>query len=471
MFISYIYWLVISKIAGSSSIVGEASTVIGISSVLSTFYLLGLPRGVQRFLGMYSSDKETFSEYFWTGLTLISFLGLLVSSIVYLLGRTYSYSLPVLAKENILFLISLLTLLTGLKTYIISYFISKVKTEYNTLISLFSGIVKLIIGITLVYLGYKLTGAILGYVFFYILLLILSAYYMKEDLTGFKSLRRNVMLEEIKAGVASYIPSLLSSMGGWLGVIFVYGIVSSESAGAYYIAYNLAMMILMIPSFISNVAYPLLSGSKDDRERDTLRLIKLNYAVSSPLMVTLILYSKSILGIMGKEFAEASWEASLLSLNTPLVAVTTAIVSLAYSYGLYLNVLLINTLTNATRTFLYLPFVNYLGSIGAALSFNIGSLLGFITSLIVARKMNLKFKWKMLGLLLLVPLIIGIPLYMTNIPFIMGSLLLVTISFITYGRLGIVSKSEAREIFVNIAPKRLFNNKLTNLMADIVFGG
>lgn len=471
MFISYIYWLIISKITGSSSVVGEASTVIGMSSVLSTFYLLGLPRGVQRFLGMYSDDKKTFSEYFWTGLMIISSLGLLVSFLIYFLGKMYSDILPILAKEDVLFLLSILTLLAGIKTYVISYFMSKVKTEYNTLISLFSGIVKLAAGTLLVYLGYKLVGAILGYVLFYIILLSLSAYYMKEDLVSFKGIRRKVIFEEIKAGAASYIPSLLASMGGWLGVIFVYGIVSSESAGAYYIAYNLAMMVLMIPSFVSNVAYPLLSGSKNDREKDTLRLIRLNYAISLPLMTVVILYSKPILGIMGKEFVKANLEATLLSLNTPLIAITTAIVSLVYSYGLYLNVLIINTLTNATRTFLYFPLVNYLGSMGAALSFDIGSLLGFIASLLVAKKINLKFSWRTLCFSLIIPLIIGSLFYMMNIPFVLGSLLLIITSFIIYGRLGIVSKNDAREIFVNIAPRRLFNSKITNFIADIVFGG
>ena len=470
MALSYLYWLLISKITGSPGLVGEASTIIGVSTIFSTIYLLGLPRGVQRFLGMYTNDRHLFSKYFWTGLIMVSFLGLVTVVALYLLNDVLSKFLPFLADKNVSMLIAALALLIGLKNYVFSYFISKVKTNYSTLITFVSGIAKVMTGVALVYIGLKLLGAVIGYVVFYILLLILSVSFLKNDIYGLRYLEVKVIVDEIKSGMAFYVPSLFTTMGNWLGVISLYGIVSSVSAGAYYIAYNLATLVLMIPTFVSNVALPLLSGSPYGRERETFRIVKLSYAASVPLMVTLAIYSEYLLNLLDKEFTRAVKETIILSSNVPLIAVTTAVVSLVYSYGLYRYVIFINTTINASRTFLYPLLVHQFGSLGAALSFTMGSILGFFSSLLIIKKIKLIFKWKILFLLIIIPLILGMIFYIFKFPFLIGSVLLPALSIMIYGRSRLISKEDLNEIFVSLAPRKLINNRLTSLAAEMLFG-
>lgn len=76
--------------------------------------------------------------------------------------------------------------------------------------------------------------------------------------------------EVIKAGIPSWIPSLLTTAGTWLGVLGIYGLAGSNQTGNYYIAFMIASVLYSLPSsFLSLMLFPVLSGMDDGRKRAT----------------------------------------------------------------------------------------------------------------------------------------------------------------------------------------------------------
>jgi len=49
-FFGFIYWIIVSRLV-DADIIGRAATIIGIEALITGFINLGIPLGVQKFLG------------------------------------------------------------------------------------------------------------------------------------------------------------------------------------------------------------------------------------------------------------------------------------------------------------------------------------------------------------------------------------------------------------------------------------
>jgi len=61
------YWMTISAVGGAE-VLGITSTVVGLATVINGALGLGTATGVQRFLGMWATDREQKAKYFYTTL-------------------------------------------------------------------------------------------------------------------------------------------------------------------------------------------------------------------------------------------------------------------------------------------------------------------------------------------------------------------------------------------------------------------
>jgi len=73
-FFGFIYWIIVSKLV-DVDIVGRAATIIGMEALIVGFLNLGIPVGVQRFMGASYGlkDYRKLSEYFYSN-TLFMFM-------------------------------------------------------------------------------------------------------------------------------------------------------------------------------------------------------------------------------------------------------------------------------------------------------------------------------------------------------------------------------------------------------------
>jgi len=148
------------------------------------------------------------------------------------------------------------------------------------------------------------------------------------------------------------------------------------------------------------------------------------------------------------------------------IVVTMGITTLAYAYGNYRQVLIIGLATNIPRAVLYIILVPFSdGLIGAAWSYTIGSIAGFLLSIVVARKIGLKIFWKDVAFILGIPAGLGLLLNSFHVGFIVGILATLAGSYILLLKMHILERRDVEDS-LQVLPQGISNHIL--LLLDTV---
>ncbi len=453
-FMGFIYWMIISAIGGSE-VLGITSAVIGFASIISGFLNLGVPIGVQRFLGrsIGMNDREGLIKYFYTTLSFMLFVYLSASTILFLLSYT-GWSLGNISPEMLR--VASIIVMLGFTSIINSFLLSFLKTNVLFLCALLGNTLKLGIGIALVLYGWGWIGAVLGYVCVSLAFLVIGLYYVLR-LIGFRIVfSLNLLLEVIRAGIASWLPSVIVLTGQWLGVLAVFGTSTAVETGYYYVSFTIANVVLMIAVSMLGLLLPVLSGMSDGRKRAAARVLRISLTLMMPIAVLISVYPWLPLSLLGKEYTIASPTLIILLLGVVPLAITSCIYSLVYAYGWYRQVLFIGLIQNVPRIILYYVLTPIYGGLGAAMAYTIGAFTGFVYSLYVAHTMGFHLSLKRIGLIIVIPVIFGAISWSSNLHWLLGTLLIMS-SYIVYTKTRILSKRDVKEIASAILSEKTMN--------------
>ena len=456
------YWLVILAIGGSA-VLGYTSATIGLAALVAGLASLGVPLGLQRFIGksLGENDKAKVREYFWTSLTFMLTVYSAASLILLLLGLL-GVSVGNFIPEMFL-LASLLTILNPLSSLMNSLFSSHIRTEYLLLGTIVGNIGKFVLGVTLVaLLGLGWVGATLGYAVIPISMLAVGLYFIAKNVGFAVTFKRKCLVNVLKAGVASWLPGIIILAGQWLSVLAVFGYMQASATGHFYIAFVLANAVLLISTSISMLLLPALSGMADGRKRATWKAFKIGFSAMIPIAAVLLAYPQIPAYILGKEYSDIALPLQILILAIIPVALTVSINNLAYAYGNYKQVLSLGLAQNIPRILLYPTLTPLLGASGAALAFLTGSLTGLTYSIKVSRKIGFQIHWTDIAKFL-TPLPITYILAKT-LPWHIGSL--ATLAIAATITLNILEEREIEETIAAITPKKL-QQKILNIIQKL----
>jgi hypothetical protein len=104
---------------------------------------------------------------------------------------------------------------------------------------------------------------------------------------------------------------------------------------------------------------------------------------------------------------------------------------------------------------------------GAAISYTVGSIIGFIFSIIVTRQMGSNIFWKDQILILVIPASIAFVLSYFEVSFIVSLVMTLAITYIMFLVLRIMTKSDIEDS-VSVLPPRLSKStlKLMDMVGD-----
>lgn len=469
-FLGYLYWLLISRMAGPEA-VGLASATMALCWLTSQIILLGVPTGVQRFFGMvFGSNKlPDLKKYLGSSLLMagvansIGVVALFAGSRFGLLDIEYGF-LVVAAAIIILY---------GFTSILFSLFISALRTSLTAFIHMVASVLKFIVGVSLVYIGWGGFGATMGFLFMYVVSLIslciglramCNPISLEFSYTSFK--------EVLFAGLASWLPDLFNSMGSWLGVLVIFGFQGSIETGHYYVAFAIAGLVTAISQSVLSLMFPILSGMSDGRKRASWKAIKFTLIFASPLMVLLALYPYVPLSLLGENYVTASSQLRILAFSVPFIALYTGVWSLTYAYGFYKAVLALGIAQNIPRVVIYFLLAPSLGGTGAALGFLIGSLTGALAAMIMTGTIEMRLNWSNLAITLATPSIAGFLLALVNLPWYVGSILVLAVSALSYTWLGVISRDELRDLMLALLPDKVirYMKPHVSILTRVLFG-
>jgi len=216
---------------------------------------------------------------------------------------------------------------------------------------------------------------------------------------------------------------------------------------------------------LTAIGLPILSSIRDGRKRFAWQTIRWGYLISVPLASSIFFYSREILNLLGQNYAEGETSLQILLLSLPPTIILSGISNLVYSYGNYKQSLAIDFFMGLPRTLLYFVLVPIYGSIGASMSFTVGSLAGLIVSIIVTRKIGMLIFWKDLVLVFFIPMLIGFILHSIEINYVIGIFATIIVSYVSLYKLNAITKSDVIDI-VDILPDSL-SNQISNFLRKV----
>lgn len=437
-----------SKITTTQT-VGISSTVLSLGTIFATVAALGIPIGVQRFLGKSFSEHNLDDAILVVKISLLlTFIGVSCCVTILLMGYNWLYSTFKL-DFNLIIVTILLVASSAVMTLLRSIVISSLNTKMLPVIMILSTIAKIVLAVLLVFAGAGALGVTIGFTFFpivgSILLTCTIMMIFKRLRTGSPELRNGSIKNPFKilliASGASWIPYVIHTTASYLGPILVFSSNGASQAGIYFIAYSLFIALSAIMSVLFTIAYPALSAMQDGRKRLAWHVTKISILISLPLSSSLIFYSQQIMQLFGRDYVVGSPSLQILLLSTLPILVMTGINTLVNSYGNYRQVLIIGFATNIPSAISYFIFVPLFDNgIGAAVSYTLGSIIGFIVSIFISKHIEMQIFWREIAFILTLPLGFAFLLSYFHVNYLIGIPLTLALSYLLLLKLGVITR-------------------------------
>jgi O-antigen/teichoic acid export membrane protein len=463
LFSGYIFWLLLSKIINPASI-GLASTIIAFATIIFSVAFMGVSGGAQRYIanGIAENRSEHVQGMINSSL-LITTLGVLISAIIILVFRDSIGTYFDIGLEYTILSIGLFISLVFAEL-LRAIIIPSLKVKVITMTSVVSAIIKFAITFALVFLEYDVYGIILGFLVSSIVSILIYAFAIKNKIYKIiPDLKLFIATKEIwVASITFWIPTIITTIGSQLGTITVYLATGSGDAGVYFISFSIITGIMVMTTVLSSVAYPTISTIKDGKKRATWRLIKISLLMTIPLSDVLLFYPKDILSLFGPGYTTGSSTLQILALASLPTCIFTGIGVLLYSYGHNRGFLFQGLSTSMPRVVLYFLFVPIMGGIGAALSYLIGSIAGAVISLLYAKRIRMKFFYKQILFLFMIPIVIAIPVKLLDIHAAASIIIILVTSYVVFIAMRLIDSQDVEDIL------RILPNNIARYIASIL---
>lgn len=452
----YVLWLILTRIT-TPDIIGISSTVVSLASIFTTLATIGVPIGASRFLAkcFHEKDLESAATLAKVSLILVC-IGISCSVIILMIIKDWFNS-----SLDLGLIISAIMVIASSAIGILlhSIVIASLKTEKLPKIMVIASSFRTIMVIILVLAQAGAVGIVLGYSFYQILTSILLALailgLLRRRVRKSNLIMKDTVKNILNASFPSWIPKLITVLGGAnLGTVIVFGSNGSSEAASYFLANTILSAIIATVTPLYTIAYPAVSAMSDNRKKFTWRIIKISMIILCPLSLSVIFYSDDVISLFGRDYGGASHLLRILLVTALMGSVPTMVGQLVYAYGNYRQVLYLGLASSIPRTVLYFFLVPMYGGTGAAMSYLIGSVIGFILSAIVAKKIGMAIHWRDLGLIVFLPLLPAFLFTHFQVNFIVGIIGILGISLMAFLRFKILTKSDTDNI-INVLPRNI----------------
>jgi O-antigen/teichoic acid export membrane protein len=355
--------------AGNLGLYGLTSTIFTITMLFASF---GIPGAITKYIAEFKEDKEKFNQIISSGFVISLISGFFFLFLFYFLSNYLAiiFNMPELSSllkllslafPFLLIANSLLGLLNGLR-----------EMKKYGIAMIFQSILKLVIAIPLIYLGFGVMGAIVGIVasdIGYCLLLIwISRIYININFQNLVSISKMMLIFGIKK-IETNAVNLINTQAD---TVLVGYFLSATYLGYYSVALRLSKFFWLIPQTIQRITYPATSEYWAKGDQRTLqkmydKSMKYTACILFPIGLGVSFFGKDIiLLIFGEDFMPAVIPLLFLLIGTVLAGATTQSVGASMPAigrpGLSLKVTIVSASTNLCLNLLLIPSIGISGA-------------------------------------------------------------------------------------------------------------
>jgi O-antigen/teichoic acid export membrane protein len=460
MISGYIFFILLARIT-TTEIIGTFSFMVSISEIFANIAIIGLPDAIQKFVGKsFLQYKKADAKVFVKISFVILAVGITVSCTIILFLRDWLAGIFGIGF-GLIIVVDLLIASFAIYTVLYSIVVASLKTKIIPVIIIISSVAKVFLALALILMGHGIVGLTLGYTFFGQILssILLGIFIIKLFKSSGKSTKPSVTFRTgsrslLVGGFVAWIPVLITTVGIDLGTLVLYNTYGAYQSGVYFIALVLANAINAVVYSIFTISLPVLSSMKDGRKRFLWQTIRIGALIALPLSSSIIFYSNDIMHLIGSNYEKGSSSLQILLLSTFPIIILTGVETLVFSYGQYRHTLTINLATSIPRTILYFVLVPIFGMNGVAISYTIGSVIGFIISIVVANRIQLLLSWRPLALTLLLPLSLAFLFATLHVNYLIGIISTIIVTYLILMKLHVIEKRDG-SFFIELLPDKL----------------
>jgi O-antigen/teichoic acid export membrane protein len=378
--ISYFLRMFIARSFGPEDF-GLFSLVSAIFGIVTTLALLGLPRGVERFLPFYlgKDDKAKAKGVVFSAFKIMLPLGVLAFIIIYFFAdviSVYAFNEPALTPLLQLFAFSIP--LSMILSILIGSFKGFQNMRNKALIEditrPLSTILVLLFIFFFIYSG--INGTAYAYFFGYLIAALLGTYLLRSNL---KSLGKDI--KHVPRGRELLIFSWPLIMANYLGMVIKWtdtmmlGIfTSSDIVGLYNVALltsNLLFSIMMplIYIFLPVITEIYAKGKKEELSEVYSSVLKWGFAATLPFFLLILFFSDNVLSVLyGQEYVAAALPLIILSIGQMFLLFSRPSSNMLIMMGKTKLSLLVTSIGTVLNIILNVALIPIWGMYGAAVA-------------------------------------------------------------------------------------------------------
>jgi O-antigen/teichoic acid export membrane protein len=362
---------------------GLYTIALAAPNLIGTFRDWGMNSAMIKYTAQYSAEEkpERVRSIFLAGLVFEVILGLALSFLSFWLSgfiATDIFKRPITA----LIQISSFTILAGaFLNAAQAAFTGREQMKPNSITLVFGSLFRSVLSPLLVYVGFGVSGAVVGYAAGSLgggligVILMMEIYYGLKKKSSFAQPLK--IWETMKFMFRYALPLSFSSIFNsflaqfYTVIIAIYA--SNFLIGNYAVANNFTVLLTFFATPITTMLFPAFSKLNPDKDKETLKIVfksSIKYSsllVIPPTIAVIALASPIVSALFGAKYADAPLFLALLAVNYLLTAFgqlsTLNLISGQGKTGFYLKLAIVNTVAGIALAVLLVPTFGVVGLI------------------------------------------------------------------------------------------------------------
>ncbi len=387
---SYLFIVLVAVKLGSYEY-GLLSIGMATLSFFSAFSLLGLDEGVLRFVPFYKgrNDQNLLKSTIITSLKTVLNSSLFFAVLIIVFSDFISDKVfNEFELVKVLLFMAIALPFSAVSNIFLVSFRAFQKPQYEILFKeLIEKSLRLVITFILIYLGFKLNGALIGFVLAIIIMLVLILITFNKKIFNIFSpkIQQENKKELLNYSLPLMLKNLIWVIIPWTNLLMIGYFNTASDVGIYNVALPTANLIIIPVYGVMYLFLPIISGlygknNKEEIKEIYKKISKYSLLLILPVFMIISVLSKDIISsLFGAEYLSAALPLTILSLGYlvfSLSDISMNMLSVLKKTKTIFSIILGFGLSNIILNFILIPKYGILGaSIATSVSFLIGALL------------------------------------------------------------------------------------------------
>jgi O-antigen/teichoic acid export membrane protein len=375
--LGFFFWIIASRYYTPNDI-GIVSALFSSMSLISMISSIGLPTALLFYL---PRDPKNANKII-NSCIIVSIVVSTIFSMMFILGLSIwePYFIPIFNSIGLITIFIIITMMTTVSTLMSGVFTAERRSSFHMAKESMFGIVKIFPLILLT--GFGAMGIFISWGIGLVGAMIIGLILLYKTSKYFPNIIIYPIIKDMaKYSTGNYIVSILNSLPRLILPIMIVSLISTESAGYFFIAMTIASLLHGIPQSIGNAF--LAESSDGDLWTKAGRAIKFNLLLLIPGLLLFTIFGKFVLGIFNPNYTGVTTTLIILvaaSIPTSIISVFNSVRNAQKRVG---SIIIISAITAIIAIILSVPLMAVLNIDGAALAYLISDTIGAI--IIIAR--------------------------------------------------------------------------------------